>query len=234
MPIFTLGARPVFPDPREADPDGLLAVGGDLGAPRLLQAYRTGIFPWYNQGSPILWWSPPERALVFPGEERCSRRTRRALRQAGFEVRRDTCFEAVIGHCARIPRSGQDGTWITGEMRRAYLDLHREGYAHSFETFREGRLVGGLYGLSLGAAFFGESMFSLENYGSRAAFADLCRTAWAWGFHFIDGQLPNANLLDLGARVLPREAFLARLAQALEHPTRRGPWTETGQPPEKN
>ncbi len=233
MPIFTLGSRPVFPDPSRADPDGLLAVGGDLSPARVLQAYRAGIFPWYDPGSPILWWSPPERALVLPGEQRCSRRTGRALRRTGFEVRRDTCFEAVIGHCARVPRPGQDGTWITGEMRRAYLELHRQGYAHSFETFREGRLVGGLYGLSLGAAFFGESMFSLESYGSRAAFADLCRTAWGWGFHFIDGQLPNPNLLDLGFRVLPREAFLARLAQALEHPTRKGSWTESSPALEK-
>ena len=223
--MFPLGAALAFPDPRLAEPDGLLAVGGDLSPARLLLAYGAGIFPWYDPHSPILWWSPPERALVFPGEEHCSRRTRRALRQAGFEVRRDTCFEAVIGHCARIPRPGQDGTWITREMRRAYLDLHREGYAHSFETFREGRLVGGLYGLSLGAAFFGESMFSLESYGSRAAFAELCRTAWAWGFHFIDGQLPNPNLADLGARVLTREAFLERLARALEAPTRRGSWS---------
>ena len=200
-------------------------MGGDLSPARVLQAYRAGIFPWYDPGSPILWWSPPERALVLPGEQRCSRRTGRALRRTGFEVRRDTCVEAVIGLCARIPRPGQDGTWITGEMRRAYLSLHREGYAHSFETFREGRLVGGLYGLSLGAAFFGESMFSLESYGSRAAFAELCRTAWAWGFHFIDGQLPNPNLADLGARVLTREAFLERLARALEAPTRRGSWS---------
>jgi leucyl/phenylalanyl-tRNA--protein transferase len=215
----------VFPDPRAADPDGLLAVGGDLGPARLLEAYRRGIFPWYAPGTPILWWSPPERALILPGREHLSRRTRRALRAGAFEVRRDTCFEAVIHHCAGIPRPGQDGTWITAEMRRAYTQLHRSGYAHSFEAFREGRLVGGLYGLSLGAAFFGESMFSLEDYGSRAAFAELCRIAWAWGFHFIDGQLPNPNLEDLGAAVLPRATFLERLERALAEPTRRGPWT---------
>jgi leucyl/phenylalanyl-tRNA--protein transferase len=223
--IFRLSTRPAFPDPRRAEPDGLLAVGGDLAPARLLRAYRAGIFPWYDEESPILWWSPPERAIVLPGEQRLSRRTQRALRQLDFQVRRDTCFEQVVRRCAGIPRPGQDGTWITPEMERAYLELHRQGYAHSFEAFRGGRLVGGLYGLSLGAAFFGESMFSLESYASRAAFADLCRVAWGWDFHFIDGQLPNPNLAGLGARVVSREDFLARLARALEQPTRRGEWT---------
>ena len=225
MPIFRLNPRPVLPDPRAAAPDGLLAVGGDLSPARLLQAYRTGIFPWYGPDSEILWWSPPERAIILPGEEHLSRRTRRALGRLDFELRVDTCFGEVIRHCARIPRPGQDGTWITGAMQRAYQALHRAGYAHSFEVFRAGRLVGGLYGLSLGAAFFGESMFSLESYASRAAFAELCRTAWAWGFQFIDGQLPNPNLQDLGARVVSRDDFLERLGLALEQPTRQGPWT---------
>ena len=225
MPIYRLSPRPVFPDPRKAEPDGLLAVGGDLSEARLLKAYGAGIFPWYGDESPILWWSPPERAILLPGDERFSRRTQRALRQLAFQVKVDTCFEAVIGLCSGTPRPGQDGTWITPEMERAYVALHRAGYAHSFEVFRDGRLVGGLYGLSLGAAFFGESMVSLESYASRAAFAELCRTAWGWGFHFIDGQLPNSNLADLGARVVSREDFLGRLAAALEQPTRQGAWT---------
>jgi len=224
--IYRLSPRPVFPDPRKAEPDGLLAVGGDLAPDRLLAAYRAGIFPWYGEDSPILWWSPPERAILLPGDPRFSRRTLRALRQLDFQVRRDTCFEQVISLCSHTPREGQDGTWITSAMARAYLALHREGYAHSFETFRDGRLVGGLYGLSLGAAFFGESMFTLESYASRAAFAELCRTAWGWGFHFIDGQLPNPNLEGLGARVVSREDFLGRLALAMKQPTRRGPWGE--------
>lgn len=224
MSIYRLSPRPVFPDPRKAEPDGLLAVGGDLSEARLLKAYGAGIFPWYGDDSPILWWSPPERAILLPGDERFSHRTRRALRQLAFQVKRDTCFEALISLCSRTPRPGQDGTWITPEMEQAYVDLHRAGYAHSFEVFRDGRLVGGLYGLSLGAAFFGESMVSLESYASRAAFAELCRTVWGWGFHFIDGQLPNPNLADLGARVLTREDFLARLARAMAQPTRRGPW----------
>lgn len=225
MPVYTLDERPLFPAPADAERDGLLAVGGDLSVARLLSAYSEGIFPWYGPGSPILWWSPPERALILPGQEHFSRSTRRALDKSPFEQRRDTCFEAVIGHCARVPRQGQPGTWITPAMRKAYLALHREGFAHSFETFRAGELVGGLYGVSLGAAFFGESMFSLEDYASRAAFADLCRAAWGWGFAFIDGQLPNANLEGLGARTVPREAFLDLLRKALAEPTRRGPWT---------
>ena len=224
MPIYALNRRPVFPPPRKAEPDGLLAIGGDLSPARLLEAYGRGIFPWYNDDSPIMWWSPPERAIILPGEERLSRRTLRALRQREFQIQRDTRFEAVIRHCSRTPRPGQDGTWITDAMIEAYLALHREGYAHSFEATRAGELVGGLYGVSLGAAFFGESMFSLESYGSRAAFQALCATAWDWGFQFIDGQLPNANLEDLGARVVSRDDFLERLARALRQPTRRGSW----------
>jgi leucyl/phenylalanyl-tRNA--protein transferase len=203
-------------------------VGGDLSAARLLAAYAAGIFPWFNPSSPILWWSPPERALLLPGDEHFSRSTRRALARSGFEVRVDTCFEAVISHCARVPRAGQAGTWITPAMVKGYVDLHQHGYAHSFETFSQGRLVGGLYGLSLGRAFFGESMFSLESYASRAAFAELARVAWGWGFAFIDGQLANPNLTGLGARVVPREEFLDRLRLALEAPTRRGSWTAGG------
>ena len=224
MPVFTLGAELRFPGPEQAESDGLLAAGGDLSVPRLLSAYGSGIFPWYGARSPILWWCPPQRSLIFPGEEHLSRSTRRALSKLPFETRRDTSFEAVITQCARVARQGQPGTWITPAMRRAYLALHQEGYAHSFETFRDGQLVGGLYGVSLGAAFFGESMFSLEPYASRAAFAELCRAAWGWGFAFIDGQVPNDNLAGLGARTLPREAFLERLRVALAAPTRRGTW----------
>ncbi|MGA2081153.1 MAG: leucyl/phenylalanyl-tRNA--protein transferase [Holophaga sp.] len=225
MPVRALGSRLLFPDPRKAAPDGLLAVGGDLTVSRLLKAYASGIFPWYGEDSPILWWSPPTRAVFLPGDDRLPRRSRRALRGLDFQVRRDTCFEAVIESCARIPRRDQGGTWITEEMCEAYVALHREGYAHSFETFRGDHLVGGLYGVSLGAAFFGESMFTQESYASRAAFAELCRTLWSWGFQLIDGQLPNPNLDDLGARVVSREEYLERLERALEQPTRWGPWT---------
>jgi len=224
MPVYRLPGAPIFPDPGKAEPEGLLAVGGDLSVERLLKAYSTGIFPWYGEDDPILWWSPPERALIIPGEEHLPVRTRRAIRRAAFELRADTAFERVIERCARIPREGQEGTWITDAMAKAYLQLHREGYAHSLEAWRDGELVGGLYGVSLGAAFFGESMFSDQDYASRAAFAGLCGLAKGWGFHFIDGQLPNTNLMQLGAVVVPRSEFLARLSAALTFPTRRGPW----------
>ena len=229
MPLYRLNRWPIFPDPREAGDGGLLAVGGDLSVPRLLKAYASGIFPWFNEDDPILWWSPTLRAVILPGEEHLSRRTRRALKTAGFEVRIDTCFSEVVRGCGETPRPGQDGTWLTAEMRVAYEELHQSGFAHSFETFFEGELVGGLYGISLGAAFFGESMFSRVDYASRAAFAVLCERAWDWGFHFIDGQLPNDNLRQLGAQIIPREEFLDRLAKALDTPTRRGAWTISAQ-----
>lgn len=225
MPIRHLGPHTPFPDPLEAEPEGLLAYGGDLSPERLLAAYRKGIFPWYEAGFPILWWSPPERALFRPGDEHLGRRTQRTLRTSGFEVRVDTAFDAVVEGCATVSRPGQDGTWITPEMREAYGCLHRRGIAHSFETWRDGVLVGGLYGLSLGAAFFGESMFSRVACASRAAFARLCATCWGWGFHFIDGQLPNPNLEGLGARVVSRDTYLGLLRTALRAETRPGPWT---------
>lgn len=218
MAPLRLTHQPVFPDPREADEDGLLAVGGDLSSARLLAAYRHGLFPWYEEGLPILWWSPPERAVFLPGEGRLPARARRALRQHPFEIRFDTAFEAVIAACQRAPRKGQDGTWITEDMRSAYTRLHREGHAHCVEAWRGGRLCGGLYGLTLGGAFCGESMFSLEPYASRAAFQALCERLWSSGFRLLDGQLPNANLAQLGARVVDREAYLRLLAEALAAP----------------
>ncbi|BDU76394.1 leucyl/phenylalanyl-tRNA--protein transferase [Mesoterricola sediminis] len=226
MPVFALAEAPVFPDPRRSAPDGLLAVGGDLSVERLVQAYALGIFPWYGEGSPILWWSPPERAVFLPGDGRLPRSARKALARRPFEIRRDTRFAEVIAQCARVPRAGQDGTWITEEMEAAYGALHAAGYAHSFEAYRDGELMGGLYGVSLGAAFFGESMFSLEAYASRAAFQALLDTLAAWNFQLVDGQVPNANLETLGARTISRAAFLDRLARALQVPTRRGSWAE--------
>lgn len=230
MTIYRLNHSPVFPNPREADPNGLLAVGGDLSVPRLVNAYTHGIFPWFGEGDPILWWAPPVRALILPRQEHLSRRIRRALNHARFEVRIDTAFEAVIEACRGVPRAGQDGTWITEAMLHAYVELHRVGLAHSFEAYVEGELVGGLYGVSLGAAFFGESMFSKVDYASRAAFSRLCETAWEWGFHFIDGQLPNANLRQLGAVNVEREAFLESLRMALAIPTRKGNWSPSSAP----
>ncbi len=224
MPVFQLDHRVAFPDPDFAEEDGLLAVGGDLSPARLLLAYGHGIFPWFNEGDPILWWSPDPRCVVLRGEEHIPRSTLRKLRRGDFEIRMDTAFEAVMRACAEAPREGQAGTWITASMVEAYAALHRAGYAHSVEAWQGGRLVGGVYGVSLGAAFFGESMFSGVPDASKAAFAALCAQAWAWGFAFIDAQVPTAHLARLGARNVSRDAFRRRLAEALEAPTRTGTW----------
>ena len=225
MPVFRLRDELVFPDPELAE-DGLLAIGGDLGTPRLLLAYRKGIFPWYGEGDPLLWWSPPQRALLRPGHLHLSARTRRQLRQRPFEIRCDSAFEAVIGHCSRVPRPGQDGTWITREMRRAYVALHHAGHAHSVEAWRDGELRGGLYGVSMGGAFFGESMFSLEAEASRAALAALDARLAAWGFTMLDGQLPHEGLAAYGFKTLPRALFLEELAEALQLAGQPGSWAE--------
>lgn len=223
MPLYRLDDRILFPDPRDAEDDGLLAVGGDLSPARLLLAYSMGIFPWFNEGDPILWWSLPVRCVVLKGQERISKSLRKTIRQGRFEVRFDTAFEAVMRACGQ-PREDQDGTWISEAMVQAYTALHRGGYAHSVEAWREGRLVGGLYGLSLGGAFFGESMFSLERDASKVAFAALCEPCW--DFAFIDAQVESEHLRSLGAVMIPREEFLARLKDALEAPTQQGPWTK--------
>lgn len=224
MPVVRLTEALAFPAPGQAE-EGLLAVGGDLSLPRLLLAYRSGIFPWYGEGDPFLWWSPPERALLRPGRLHLSSRTRRSLRRRPFDIRFDTAFEAVIGHCSQVPRPGQDGTWITPEMRSAYVDLHRAGYAHSVEAWRDGELRGGLYGVSLGGAFFGESMFSLEAEASRAALAALDARLAAWGFSMLDGQLPHEGLMAYGFQTVPRPLFLMELALALRTWDRRGDWS---------
>jgi leucyl/phenylalanyl-tRNA--protein transferase len=218
-----------FPNPETAEESGLLAIGGCLSIGRLLKAYSSGIFPWFGPGDPVLWWSPPERALVFPGSETFSKRTERALKRIPFEIRMDTEFHAVMGHCSNVPRKGQSGTWITPGMIRAYTSLHSAGYAHSIEAWLDGKLAGGLYGLSLGAAFFGESMFSLVDYASRAAFRALCQRAWQSGFHFIDGQFPNSNLDSLGAATVPRAEYLRLLQLAIDQPTEIGRWSAQGQ-----
>jgi leucyl/phenylalanyl-tRNA--protein transferase len=225
VPVFRLTKQLAFPDPELAD-EGLLAIGGDLGVERLLLAYRSGIFPWYGEGDPLLWWSPPERALLRPGHLHLAARTRRSLRNRPFEVRMDTAFEAVIRHCSKVPRPGQEGTWITAEMRAAYVALHQAGHAHSVEAWRDGELRGGLYGVALGGAFFGESMFSLEPEASRAALATLDERLAAWGFTMLDGQLPHEGLAGYGFQVVRRSQFLAELAGALRAEGRPGSWSE--------
>lgn len=224
MPVFLLNDELIFPSPDLADQDGLLAVGGDLSAERLLLAYRMGIFPWFSDDSPILWWSPDPRMVLFPDKFKSSKSLRQTIRNRNFEVRFDTKFSQVIRHCASTLRKHEDGTWIIPEMITAYTRLHELGFAHSVETYREGRLIGGLYGISLGRAFFGESMFFLERDASKAALAALVQRTKDWGFHFIDAQQNTEHLANMGASPIPRKEFLTLLEEAMKYETIKGNW----------
>jgi leucyl/phenylalanyl-tRNA--protein transferase len=222
--VYQLDARAVFPPPSEAEPSGLLAVGGDLSSPRLLAAYAAGIFPWYEDPQPILWFSPDPRWLLLPGEMHVPRRLARTLRGRRFEVTLDTAFVRVMRGCAEVRREGLRGTWITPAMQVAYQELFELGFAHSAEAWREGELVGGVYGVSLGSAFFGESMFTLCPDASKVALVTLVRQLAAWGFDFLDCQVHTPHLQRLGARGWPRAAFLRALEETLRRETRRGRW----------
>ena len=224
-----------FPDPAEADSGGILCTGGNLSPGLLLSAYRRGIFPWFSEGDPLLWWSPDPRFVLFPGELHVSDTMRKILRHrlgpsidegARYELRLDQDFPAVIRACSETPRAGQDGTWITEDMIAAYIELHALGYAHSIEARREGRLVGGLYGVSLGAIFFGESMFSLEDDASKVAFIPLVWRLREEGFTLVDSQVYTDHLAGLGAREIPRVEYLSLLTERLSGrdaaPTRKG------------
>ena len=203
-----------FPPLEQAleEPAGLLAAGGDLSPQRLIAAYRRGIFPWYSPGQPVLWWSPDPRAVLFPEEFHCARSLAKRLRNGGFTCSMDRDFAAVIDGCA-APREASPGTWITSEMRAAYLELHRLGLAHSIEVWRAGRLAGGLYGVRLGGVFFGESMFSRERDASKAALAYLVAVCQRNNLAVIDCQLPSRHLESLGARTIPRAQFQALLRE---------------------
>jgi leucyl/phenylalanyl-tRNA--protein transferase len=224
VPVYRLTGSLAFPPPDAAEPDGLLAVGGDLRPERLLLAYANGIFPWYDEELPILWHSPDPRTVLVPGELHVSRSLRRLLREPPFEIRLDTAFEQVIQACARTPRPGQSGTWITGEMIDAYVELAARGYAHSAEAWCRGRLVGGLCGVSLGGSFFGESMFALHPNASKVAFVALVRQLQAWDFDLVDCQVHSHHLERFGARSWPRARFLETLRDSVRRPTRPGPW----------
>ncbi|GIX48039.1 MAG: hypothetical protein KatS3mg131_2250 [Candidatus Tectimicrobiota bacterium] len=218
-----------FPDPATADAEGLVALGGDLRPGRLLAAYAQGLFPWpWGEGWPLAWYSPEPRLVLRPAALHVSRRLRRVLRQGRFAVRWDSAFAQVVDACATVPRRGQRGTWITRELAAAYGRLHALGFAHSVEAWAGDTLVGGLYGVSLGAAFFGESMFSRQPDASKVALVHLVERLRAWGFHFIDCQVYTPHLVRFGAEAWPRRRFLEALAQALEVPTRRGPWGKEG------
>ena len=228
MPVLRLDERLVFPPVRYAE-DGLLAVGSDLSPERLVLAYSQGIFPWYSEGQPILWHSPDPRFVLAAQDLRVSRSLRKTIRKGSYRITLDTAFARVIESCARAERPGQRGTWITEEMRRAYLELHRRGLAHSVEAWEQGTLVGGLYGVSLGAAYFGESMFACAPDASKVAFVALVEQLLRWGITLIDCQVETEHLARFGATDWPRKAYQAALRKALRHKTRVGPWRfETG------
>lgn len=214
-----------FPDPQLAlrDPNGLLALGGDLSITRLIRAYSRGIFPWYNPDEPILWWSPDPRCVLRPAELRVSRSLAKRLRREDYAVTLNRDFAGTLAACA-APRPNSQGTWLGGDMQRAYLELHGKGFAHSIEIWREGALVGGLYGVSVGHAFFGESMFSRVSDGSKLALYWLCRQLGAWDFAFLDCQVPSPHLSSMGAIALPRDRFLAELRAAVHRGGRTGGW----------
>ena len=224
MPIFRLVEDTVFPPPDYADPSGLIAIGGDLSSERLLEAYRVGIFPWYSEDQPLLWWSPDPRFVLELDNFKISRSLQKTLRRGVFHVTFDRVFEDVIAACSAVAREGQSGTWITPEMQQAYIHLHGLGFAHSVESWFEGELVGGLYGVSLGKAFFGESMFHRKNDASKIALAILVEKLKVWGFHFVDSQMTTDHMYRLGAREISRRIFLKKLQSALRHSTKRGKW----------
>ncbi|GBG02998.1 leucyl/phenylalanyl-tRNA--protein transferase [Azospira sp. I13] len=210
------------------EPNGLLAVGGDLSAERLLEAYRRGIFPWYSPGEPILWWSPDPRMVLFPEEFRISRSLGKILRRGDYEVRLDSAFMQVIEACADTPRPGQHGTWIVPEMQAAYRKLHELGYAHSVEVWASGELIGGLYGIALGRMFYGESMFSWRTNASKIAAAHMARFLQQQGFGLVDCQMRTAHLASLGAREIPRQEFIARLTTLTAAGPAPQPWPRDG------
>ena len=198
-----------FPDPELADPDGLLAVGGDLSAKTLITAYANGIFPWYNEGQPLLWWCPDPRTVLYPSQVHVSRSLRKTLRRGGYRVTCDLAFERVINACAGVRNNNPFiGTWITDEMKKAYIHLHDIGIAHSIECWQEDRLAGGLYGITLGTIFFGESMFSHESNASKIALVCLCRHLEENFVHIIDCQVSSEHILGMGAIKIPRSQFL--------------------------
>jgi leucyl/phenylalanyl-tRNA---protein transferase len=226
MIILRPGAQtPIFPPVESATPEGLLAVGGDLSSERLLAAYGHGIFPWYNPGQPILWWSPDPRAVLYPEKLKISRSLRKTLKRGQLRVVFDSCFREVMLACA-APREQYPGggTWITDDMVVAYTRLHAMGYAHSIETWQENRLVGGLYGVALGGVFFGESMFAREADASKVALVALVSKLREWKFALIDCQIPSAHLTSLGAEEISRPIFLTELTRALKQAGQPGRW----------
>ncbi len=225
MPVFRLSEDIEFPLPQLARDDGLLAVGGDLSEERILLAYRMGIFPWFSEGSPFLWWSPEPRLVLFPDEIKISKSLKKLIKKKKFKVTLDTAFREVITACASIRQDNGDETWISDEMIEAYCNLHTSGYAHSVETWYNGELAGGLYGISLGRSFFGESMFAFEANASKVAFAELVKYLVELKFDLIDCQVTTEHLLRFGAVEIPKSDFLDLLEKSLESSTIKGNWS---------
>lgn len=226
MPIYQLSNQPAFPPVQFAESSGLIAIGGALTVPWLLEAYRNGIYPWFNEGDPILWWSPDPRLVLHPSEIHVSRRLARTIKSGKFEITYDKVFIEVISECAAPSGPDRDATWITRDMYEAYCDLHRAGHAHSVETWCEGELVGGLYGVAIGAAFFGESMFTRESDASKVALVALARQLEAWNFDLIDCQMTTRHLMSMGAKEIPREGFIRILQRSVDRPGRPGSWAD--------
>ncbi|MGI6655987.1 MAG: leucyl/phenylalanyl-tRNA--protein transferase [Desulfobulbus sp.] len=227
MPPFLLSRRLVFPPPELADPDGLLAIGGDLSPTRLILAYSQGIFPWFSEGDPILWWTPSPRLILIPAEFHLPRRLARTIRGGRFAISADTAFAQVIAGCAAAPGRGPDNTWITPAMQQAYIRLHTLGFAHSIECRQDGQLVGGLYGVCLDRVFFGESMFSLVRDASKVALAALVQEALARKIALIDCQVSSNHLLGFGAREVSRAHFQSLLAAHIDDCRPQPPWRIT-------
>ena len=225
MPIYLLGKPPVFPPPELATPEGIIAAGGDLSPQRLLNAYASGIFPWFSEGDPLLWWSPDPRMVLLPGDLHISASMKKLLKKSPFRLTYDSHFREVIESCGR-PRRKQRGTWITAQILDAYVRLHELGFAHSVEVWdlRDNRLVGGLYGVSLGKCFFGESMFHRVANASKYAFIAFSQSLFKAGFFMLDCQVPSPHLERLGCREMPRKEFLGLLNRGLQHKTRVGKW----------
>lgn len=224
MSVFELIDKHIFPPPELADDNGLLAVGGDLSEHRLLIAYSQGIFPWYSEDDPILWWSPDPRLILFPHDLKVPRSLRQTINKNIFRITMDTAFEEVIRNCAEVRRRNDAGTWITGEMMDAYIRLHNSGYAHSVEAWSGDKLAGGLYGVSLGSAFFGESMFTKKSNASKIAFVALVDQLIQWNFSLVDCQITTPHLRSFGAHEVSRSQFLELLNSALTAPLKKGKW----------
>jgi len=224
--IPPLGSSYIFPNPRYSADEGLLAFGGDLSPNRILTAYRKGIFPWFSEDDPILWWSPNPRMVLYPEEFKVNKSFKRFLRQERYKIKFDNAFEDVINYCSSVERDGQNGTWLLDDMKNAYIELYKMGFAHSIEVYEDDVLVGGLYGLSMGRVFFGESMFSLKSNASKVAFKALSDVLNSRGYDFIDCQVKNDYLAQMGAKNISRDRFLDELEESLSRSSELGSWKD--------